>query len=250
MEHKKILQFTGVIAGLGIGSMLISMSDVPYPLNVYIMIGIGVLMLLLIVKLIYDFFTTNQSSPAVYYPDISGQKIFFISSYRSTTLSIIMIVFPMLFFYLFVQLSPVIIKDIQTESVITVITLSAFSFVVLFASLYCFFTGVKLFMRRKKIVQLIIDDDSLEFFPIYDFGATARSTNALSMFFRKKMQKVYFTDQLTVEMIKDKWLGNKIRMHVEGIGFYLPYLYNDMNELEEVYQMLQQRLQKIVHGKR
>lgn len=250
MEHKKILQFTGVIAGLGIGSMLISMSDVPYPLNVYIMIGIAVLMLLLIVKFIYDFFTTNQSTPAVYYPDISGKKIFFISPYRSTTLSVIMIVFPMLFFYLFVQLSPMIIKDIQTESVITVIILSVLSVIVLFASLYCFFTGVKLFMRRKKIVQLIIDNDSLEFFPIYDFGTTARSTNAISMFFRKKMQKVYFTDQLTVEIIKDKWLGNKIRMHVEGVGFYLPYLYNDMNELEEVYQTIQQRLQKVVHGKR
>lgn len=250
MEHKKLLQFAGIIAGLGMGTMFISMSDIPYPLNVYIMIGIGVLMLLLIAKLIYDFFTTNQSASAVYYPDISGQKTFFISPYRSTTLSVIMIIFPMLFFYLFAQLSPVIIKDIQTESVITGIILSVFSVIVLFAALYCFFTGIKLFMRRKKIVQLIINDDSLEFFPIYDFGTTTRSTNTISMFFRKKMQKVYFTDQLTVEMINDKWLGNKIRMGVEGVAFYLPYLYNNMNELEEVYQTIQQRLQKVVNGKR
>jgi len=200
-------------------------------------------MLLLVAKLIYDLFTANPLMPASY-QDHPGRKIFFISPYRSTVLSVIMILFPVFFFYLFAQLFPVFIKDIQTESVIKSITIGVFSLIVLCAMIYCLFTGIKLFIRRKKIIQLIIDDDSFEFFPIYDFGTTARNTNTVSMFFRKEMKKAYFTDQLRIEMIKDKWQGNKIRIYVEGVGFYLPYLYNDSNEMDEIYQTLQQRLQK------
>ena len=245
MEHKKIIQFTSVIAGLGISTMLISMSNtITYPLNIYIMIGICVVMVLLITKMIYDLFTTDPLVPPIHYQDRSGRKTVFISPYRSTMLSVLMILFPMFFFYLFAQLSPMIIKDIQTESVIKVIIIAVFSIIVLCGALYCLFTGIKLFIRRNKIVQLIIDDDSFEFFPIYDFGTAARSTSTVSMFFRKEMKKAYFTDQLRIEMVKDKWQGNKIRMYVEGVGFYLPYLYNDTNELEEVYQTLQYRLQK------
>ncbi|MDV7695902.1 hypothetical protein N6B72_03120 [Chryseobacterium soli] len=244
MEHKKLIQFIAAIIGLAMITMFISMSNtISYPFNIYLMIGVCVVMLLLVMKLIYDVFTADPLVP-VHYNDHPGRKIFFISPYRSTTLSVVMIVFPLFFFYLFAQLFPVFMKDIQTESVIKVITIAIFSVIILCAALYCLFEGIKLFIRRKKIIQLIIDDDSFEFLPIYDFGSTTRNTNTLSMFFRKEMKKAYFTDQLRIEMVKDKWQGNKIRMYVEGVRFYLPYLYNDTNELEEVYQTLQQRLQK------
>ncbi|KFF12059.1 hypothetical protein IW15_10790 [Chryseobacterium soli] len=218
-------------------------NTISYPFNIYLMIGVCVVMLLLVMKLIYDVFTADPLVPVLYH-DHPGRKIFFISPYRSTTLSVVMIVFPLFFFYLFAQLFPVFMKDIQTESVIKVITIAIFSVIILCGALYCLFEGIKLFIRRKKVVQLIINNDSFEFLPIYDFGSTTRNTNTLSMFFRKEMKKAYFTDQLRIEMVKDKWQGNKIRMYVEGVRFYLPYLYNDTNELEEVYQTLQQRLQK------
>ncbi|AZA50217.1 hypothetical protein EG346_19455 [Chryseobacterium carnipullorum] len=62
------------------------------------------------------------------------------------------------------------------------------------------------------------------------------------------MKKAYFADQLAIEMVNDKWLGNKIKVYLEGISFYLPYLYNDTHEFERVYQKIQQRLQKKTSG--
>ncbi|MDQ1803475.1 hypothetical protein ACNFU2_03210 [Chryseobacterium sp. PTM-20240506] len=105
-------------------------------------------------------------------------------------------------------------------------------------------TGIKLFIRRRKIVQLIINDDSIEFLPVYDFGTAARNISALSLFFKKKMRKAYFTDQISVEKVNNTWNGDKIKIYIEGIGFYLPFLYDDVEDLEKVFQMIRHRLIK------
>lgn len=62
------------------------------------------------------------------------------------------------------------------------------------------------------------------------------------------MKKAYFADQLVIEMVSYKWLGNKIKVYVKGVSFYLPYLYSYTYELERVYQTIQQRLQKKTSG--
>ncbi|WP_034744588.1 hypothetical protein [Chryseobacterium vrystaatense] len=245
MEHKKIIKFTVSIVALTVLLMLMTLSNIiSYPLNTYLMIAAGIIILLLTAKFIYDFFNTKQSVISVHNSSSYGKETFLISPYRTTTLSVVMILMPVFLIYIVVQLLPQMIEEIKADISFETIIVSVLSVILFFASAYCFFHGIKLFIRRNNIIQLVIDDDRLEFFPIYDFGTARRSTNALSMFFRKKMEKVYFTDQLTVEKINDKWQGDKIRMRVEGVSFYLPYLYNDANELEGVYQAIKQRLER------
>lgn len=244
MEHKKIVKFMVSIVGLTIVAMFVMLSHiVDYPVTIYIMGGVGVLILLLTAKFIYDYFTAVPPPLTTVHRDAGEQKLFFISSYRSTTLSLVMIVLPAFFIYFLLPTVPGIVKEIQTGKSAALIVMLVLLIILFLASVYSIFTGIKLFIRRKKIVQLIINDDSFEFFPIYDFGTGTRNFHAVSMFFRTKMEKAYFTDQLTVNIVIDKWMGNKIRVKVEGVGFYLPYLYNDTNELEEVYQTIKERLQ-------
>ncbi|MCT2563796.1 hypothetical protein [Chryseobacterium herbae] len=249
MEHKKIIKFTVSIAVLMMIAMFVMLSGmVEYPFTIYMMAGVGTVILFLTVKFIYTAFTTDPVPVTTDCRDTPGQKLFFISSYRSTTFSVVMIVMPAFFIYFLLPSVPGIMKEIQTGKSAALIMMLVLLIILFLASLYSIFMGIKLFIRRKKIVQLIINDDSFEFFPIYDFGTGTRNFHAVSMFFRTKMEKAYFTDQLTVEIIIDKWLGNKIRVKVEGVGFYLPYLYNDTHELEEVYQTIKQRLQRKISG--
>ncbi|WP_131401769.1 hypothetical protein [Chryseobacterium sp. JM1] len=249
MEHKKIVRFTVSLIVLMVAAMFVMVSGIiEYPFTIYVMSGVGVVILLLTVKFIYDFFTAVPPPLTTVHRDAGEQKLFFISSYRSTTLSLVMIVLPAFFIYFLLPMVPGIVKEIQTGKSAALIVMLVLLFILFLASVYSIFTGIKLFIRRKKIVQLIINDDSFEFFPIYDFGTGTRNFQAVSMFFRTKMEKAYFTDQLTVNMVIDKWMGNKIRVKVEGVGFYLPYLYNDTNELEEVYQTIKGRLQRKISG--
>jgi len=249
MEHKEIVKFTVAIVVLTIAAMFVTISGIiEYPFTIYAMAGVGIVILFLTVKFIYSFFRTDPPSLTTEYQDISGQKLFFISPYRSTTFSVVMIILPVFFIYFLLPSVPGIMEEIKTGKSAELMMMLVLLIILFLASLYSIFVGIKLFIRRKKIVQLIINDDSFEFFPIYDFGARTRNFNAFSMFFRTKMEKAYFTDQLAVEMVTDKWLGNKIRVKVEGVGFYLPYLYNDTNELEEVYQTIKQRLQRKISG--
>ncbi|HCA09511.1 hypothetical protein [Chryseobacterium sp.] len=249
MEHKKIIRFTVSLVVLMVAAMLVMLSGIiEYPFTIYVMSGVGIVILLLTLKFIYDFFTAVPPLLTTVHQDTAGQKLFFISSYRSTTLSLVMIVLPAFFIYFLLPTVPGIIKEIQTGKSAALIVMLVLLFILFLASVYSIFTGIKLFIRRKRIVQLIINDDSFEFFPIYDFGTGTRNFHAVSMFFRTEMEKAYFTDQLTVNMVTDKWMGNKIRIKVEGVGFYLPYLYNDTNELEEVYQTIKGRLQRKISG--
>ncbi|MBK1896524.1 hypothetical protein [Chryseobacterium paridis] len=245
MEQNKRLKFILTIIGLIFLMLFITVSHkIPYPFNIGIMVCLGVLIILLSVKFVYSIFNVNQPTPQIHPTDISGQKIFYISSYRTTLLSISMILLAVFFIYLFIQLFPDIIEEIYMQASVLLIIFMVLYVILFLASVYCLLLGTKLFIRRKKIVQLIINDDNIEFFPIYDFGTTTRSTNALSMFFRKKMRKVYFTDQLAIEKVSNKWQGDKIRVYVEGVGFYLPFLYDDINEVEMLYQIIKQRLIK------
>lgn len=245
MEHKKIIKFTVSIVALTVVLMFMTLSNIiSYPLNSYLMIGAGIIILVLTAKFIYDFFNTEQPVQSLHDSSSYGRETFFISPYRTTTLSVVMILMPVFLLYIVIQVFPDIVKEIKADISFETILVSVLSVILFLASVYCFFHGIRLFIRRKKIIQLVIDDDHVEFFPIYDFGTAKKSTNALSMFFRTKMEKVYFTDQLTVEKVNDKWQGDKIRMKVEGVSFYLPYLYNDASELEGVYMAIRQRLER------
>lgn len=249
MEHKKVVKFLVILVVSVAVAMAVTVSGViEYPFTIYVMSGVGIVILLLTVKFIYDFFTAVPPPLTTVHQNTAGQKLFFISPYRSTMFSLVMMLIPIFFIYFSLDTVPGMIQEIQTEKSAGLVAMMVLQIILCLASLYSIFTGIKLFIRRKNIVQLMINDDSFEFFPIYDFGTGTRNFNAVTMFFRTKMEKAYFTDQMTVELLTDKWLGNKIRVKVEGVGFYLPYLYNDTNELEEVYQTIKWRLERKISG--
>ncbi|MDC8103866.1 hypothetical protein MTQ00_04870 [Chryseobacterium sp. B21-037] len=249
MKQNKQLKFILPILGLVILLLLTMVAGkIFYPLNLWVMICLGILIIALSLKLIYNLFLSkaDQSLSSRQYVDEPGQKIFYISTFRTSLLSLSMIFLSAIFIYLFTQLFPEVIEEIYMEPSVIVILLM-FLYVILFiGSIYCFLTGIKLFIRRKKIVQLIINDDSIEFLPVYDFGTATRNISALSLFFKKKMRKAYFTDQISVEKVNNTWNGDKIKIYIEGIGFYLPFLYDDVEDLEKVFQMIRHRLIKYI----
>ncbi|WP_139263361.1 hypothetical protein [Chryseobacterium carnipullorum] len=49
------------------------------------------------------------------------------------------------------------------------------------------------------------------------------------------MKKAYFADQLVIEMVSDKWLGNKIKVYVKASVFiFLIFIVIPMNSKEYI----------------
>ncbi|WP_418123667.1 hypothetical protein ACNFU2_03205 [Chryseobacterium sp. PTM-20240506] len=118
MKQNKQLKFILPILGLVILLLLTMVAGKTfYPLNVWVMICLGILIIALSLKLIYNLFLSKaaQSLSSRQYVDEPGQKIFYISTFRTSLLSMSMIFLSAIFIYLFTQLFPEIIEEIYMD---------------------------------------------------------------------------------------------------------------------------------------
>lgn len=104
--------------------------------------------------------------------------------------------------------------------------------------------GIKLFVRRKEIVQLKIDDEGISFLPIkLDSVLNQSDRGIIYMLMKKPMTTIRFSDISRLQIFQSELVGDFIYMDTKSRGeFNLPFVAYDMNHFDAVFNLINSRL--------
>ncbi len=164
---------------------------------------------------------------------------------RSTFLSSAIVLFSSLLLLFLFYVNPLgdRLNQLDFSSVATYAQLLFFVLHFLF-----FISGVQLYLRRNNVIQLEIGSKNLKYMPVDVTPTISRrySIEVLSMYFRKKLISLDYAEIKTIEIYKSGWKGDFIIFKFKsGKILYLPFLANDLNHFDAVYNFIQNRFQKL-----
>jgi len=237
MDIKKLINFVLIFFVVMIITLFTTLTHLTaYPVNILLYAGCAGLIIFMTIKFWNSRRADASSLPAYTYDTASPLEIT-ILPLRVTLLSLVMTVLPAMMMVLFLKS----IFEGGTPSVSSLIV--RMGMLLLFSPVVFF--GIKLFQRRNNVVQLKIDKDGIECFPIDIYGG-GRGTGVviLSMYFRKEMRKIYYDEILEVTIRRDKWRGDSIHIiSKQQSQINLPFLSDDSNQVTAVYENILKRLQ-------
>lgn len=115
---------------------------------------------------------------------------------------------------------------------------------------FILYNGIKLWSRRNEVVQLKFTPTGVEYMPVDVKGVgRGRGVSVLSMYFRTKMVSLNYDNIQAVSIDKNAWSGDMIRIStVAHREIYLPFLPNDINQFESVYNTFLERWNQSKRG--
>lgn len=238
MDVKKLINFALVFFVVIIITLFTTLTHLmAYPVNILLYAGCAGLILFMTIKFWMNSRRADASLLPSYTYDTASPLEITILPLRVTLLSAVMTVLPFMMMVFF-------LKSIFDGGSLSVPSL-IIGMVILLVFSPVFFFGIKLFQRRNNVVQLKIDKDGIECFPINIYGVgRGNGVVILSMYFRKKMRKIYYDEILEITIRRDKWRGDSIHIiSKQQSQINLPFLSDDSNQVTAVYENILKRLQ-------
>jgi hypothetical protein len=196
----------------------------------------SIIMLFLFYQLFKEILNKDRSGLPVYDYSKEQPVVILISPARVSFLSMVMILLSAAVITL-LGVGGVLQKFRWTliESYPPLIPLLVFCFI--------FFKGIQLWTRRNEVVQLRLSDAGLDYMPVDVNGVgRGRAVSILTMYFRTKMVSLHYNNIDAIEIDKNERRGDMIRITtVSHLVIFLPFLPNDINQLEAVYATFVER---------
>lgn len=105
-----------------------------------------------------------------------------------------------------------------------------------------FITGMRLFLKRNQVVQLQFEKNALKFLDI-DWSPRKGRT-LLLLLFNQKFISINYEEIYTVEISQSAFLGDSIVIRTMGDMVYLPFVYDNKQQMETVVDKIKSRISK------
>lgn len=101
--------------------------------------------------------------------------------------------------------------------------------------------GLYIFLRRNTLIQLKLHPEGMYYCDI-DW-TPSRQRNVFGIFLKKPVKHIPYSDITEIVIKPDAMYGDSLYIHQKrGSGFYLPYIGDHKQNIQEVQQLIQQRM--------